>query len=165
MRVSVRAVCVCVCVRHSVSVCADVGVCVMCVCVSVFMCARVRARCRALSLFENGAPQVHSLHHRNTDIEPFAGLCMHPVEHLCVAPRVSCLAVCYARRRLRAGRYYFAAVCVSLSFYCSPFTFLWNGVHLLLAPAAGHSGFEDHWQARRCVRLLGWLLALSDTCG
>jgi len=24
--------------------------------------------------------QVHSLHHRNTDIEPFAGLCMHPVE-------------------------------------------------------------------------------------
>ena len=27
--------------------------------------------------------QVHSLHHRNTDIEPFAGLCMHPVEHLC----------------------------------------------------------------------------------
>ena len=27
--------------------------------------------------------QVHSLHHRNQDIEPFAGLCMHPVEHLC----------------------------------------------------------------------------------
>lgn len=26
--------------------------------------------------------QVHSLHHRNTDIEPFAGLCMHPIEHL-----------------------------------------------------------------------------------
>ena len=25
---------------------------------------------------------IHSLHHRNTDIEPFAGLCMHPVEHL-----------------------------------------------------------------------------------
>ena len=25
---------------------------------------------------------VHSLHHRNTDIEPFAGLCMHPIEHL-----------------------------------------------------------------------------------
>jgi hypothetical protein len=27
--------------------------------------------------------QVHSLHHRNQDIEPFAGLSMHPVEHLC----------------------------------------------------------------------------------
>ena len=26
---------------------------------------------------------VHSLHHRNQDIEPFAGLSMHPVEHLC----------------------------------------------------------------------------------
>ena len=25
---------------------------------------------------------VHALHHRNTDIEPFAGLSMHPVEHL-----------------------------------------------------------------------------------
>ena len=25
---------------------------------------------------------IHSLHHRNTDIEPFSGLCMHPVEHL-----------------------------------------------------------------------------------
>ena len=25
---------------------------------------------------------VHSLHHRNTDIEPFAGLSMHPIEHL-----------------------------------------------------------------------------------
>ena len=25
---------------------------------------------------------AHSLHHRNTDIEPFAGLAMHPVEHL-----------------------------------------------------------------------------------
>ena len=24
--------------------------------------------------------QVHSLHHRNTDIEPFAGLSMHPIE-------------------------------------------------------------------------------------
>jgi sterol desaturase/sphingolipid hydroxylase (fatty acid hydroxylase superfamily) len=28
---------------------------------------------------------VHSLHHRNGDIEPFSGMCMHPVEHMCVA--------------------------------------------------------------------------------
>lgn len=27
---------------------------------------------------------IHALHHRNTDIEPFAGLSMHPIEHLCV---------------------------------------------------------------------------------
>jgi hypothetical protein len=29
----------------------------------------------------------------------------------------------------------------------SPQAFLWNGVHLLLAPAAGHSGYEDHFSA------------------
>jgi sterol desaturase/sphingolipid hydroxylase (fatty acid hydroxylase superfamily) len=69
--------------------------------------------------------QVHSLHHRNTDIEPFSGLCMHPVEHL----------------------YYFACVAPSLVFYCSPFAFVWNGVHLLLSPAASHSGYEDHFQS------------------
>lgn len=69
--------------------------------------------------------QVHSLHHRNTDIEPFSGLCMHPVEHL----------------------YYFACVLPSLVFYCSPYALLWNGVHLLLSPAASHSGYEDHFQS------------------
>lgn len=69
--------------------------------------------------------QVHSLHHRNTDIEPFSGLCMHPVEHL----------------------YYYACVAPSLVFYCSPYAFVWNGVHLLLSPAASHSGYEDHFQS------------------
>lgn len=69
--------------------------------------------------------QVHSLHHRNTDIEPFSGLCMHPVEHL----------------------YYFACVAPSLVLYCSPYAFVWNGVHLLLSPAASHSGYEDHFQS------------------
>ena len=69
--------------------------------------------------------QVHSLHHRNTDIEPFSGLCMHPVEHL----------------------YYFACIAPSLVFYCSPYAFVWNGVHLLLSPAASHSGYEDHFQS------------------
>jgi sterol desaturase/sphingolipid hydroxylase (fatty acid hydroxylase superfamily) len=69
--------------------------------------------------------QVHSLHHRNTDIEPFSGLCMHPVEHM----------------------YYFACVLPSLVLYCSPFAFVWNGVHLLLSPAASHSGYEDHSQS------------------
>ena len=68
---------------------------------------------------------VHSLHHRNTDVEPFAGLSMHPVEHL----------------------FYYACVFPSLFLYASPFAFLWNGVHLLLSPGASHSGFEDHFQA------------------
>jgi len=70
--------------------------------------------------------QVHSLHHRNTDVEPFSGLCMHPIEHL----------------------YYYACILPSLVFFASPFAFLWNGVHLLLAPAASHSGWEDHFQVR-----------------
>jgi sterol desaturase/sphingolipid hydroxylase (fatty acid hydroxylase superfamily) len=69
--------------------------------------------------------QVHSLHHRNTDIEPFSGLCMHPVEHL----------------------YYYACILPSLVFHMSPYAFLWNGVHLLLSPAASHSGYEDHFQS------------------
>lgn len=69
--------------------------------------------------------QVHSLHHRNTDIEPFSGLCMHPVEHF----------------------YYFACALPSLVFYCSPFALVWNGIHLLLSPAASHSGYEDHFQS------------------
>ena len=68
---------------------------------------------------------VHSLHHRNTDVEPFAGLCMHPVEHL----------------------YYFACVAPSLYVFASPFAFMWNGVHLLISPAASHSGYEDHFQS------------------
>jgi len=68
---------------------------------------------------------VHSLHHRNTDIEPFAGLCMHPIEHL----------------------YYFACIAPSLYVFASPFAFMWNGVHLLISPAASHSGYEDHFQA------------------
>ena len=69
--------------------------------------------------------QVHSLHHRNTDVEPFSGLCMHPVEHL----------------------YYYACIAPSLLFICSPFAFLWNGVHLLVSPGASHSGYEDHFQS------------------
>jgi sterol desaturase/sphingolipid hydroxylase (fatty acid hydroxylase superfamily) len=69
--------------------------------------------------------QVHSLHHRNTDPEPFSGLCMHPVEHL----------------------YYYSCVLPSLVLTLSPYAFLWNGVHLLLSPAASHSGWEDHFQS------------------
>ena len=68
---------------------------------------------------------VHSLHHRNTDIEPFAGLCMHPIEHL----------------------YYYSCVGPSLLVFATPFAFMWNGVHLLISPAASHSGWEDHFQS------------------
>jgi len=69
---------------------------------------------------------VHSLHHRNTDPEPFSGLCMHPVEHLI---------------------YFSNALTPSLFIGLSPIVYMWNFMHLSLAPGAGHSGFEDHWQA------------------
>merc|ERR1719498_1383634 len=69
---------------------------------------------------------VHSLHHRDADPQPFSGICMHPVEHL----------------------YYFSnAFTPSLFLPLSPLVFLWNLVHLNFAPAAGHSGYEDHFQA------------------
>jgi hypothetical protein len=68
---------------------------------------------------------VHSLHHRNTDIEPFSGLCMHPIEHL----------------------YYYSCVGPSLYFTMSPFHAMWNLIHLLISPAASHSGWEDNMQS------------------
>eukprot|EP00039_Didymoeca_costata_P023340 m.6765 g.6765 ORF g.6765 m.6765 type:complete len:469 (-) comp3580_c0_seq1:124-1530(-) len=68
---------------------------------------------------------VHSLHHRNNDIEPFSGLCMHPIEHL----------------------YYFSCFAPSLISGLSPFILMWNGIHLLISPAASHSGWEDHFQS------------------
>ena len=65
---------------------------------------------------------VHAVHHRNTDIEPFSGICMHPIEHM----------------------YYFTSIAPSLYFRMTPFAFLWNGIHLIISPAASHSGYEDH---------------------
>jgi len=68
---------------------------------------------------------IHALHHRNTDIEPFAGLSMHPIEHL----------------------FYYSCLCLSLYIWGSPFLFMWNGVHLSISPSASHSGYEDHFQS------------------
>eukprot|EP00036_Acanthoecidae_sp_10tr_P012435 CAMPEP_0206285448 /NCGR_PEP_ID=MMETSP0106_2-20121207/103_1 /ASSEMBLY_ACC=CAM_ASM_000206 /TAXON_ID=81532 /ORGANISM="Acanthoeca-like sp., Strain 10tr" /LENGTH=438 /DNA_ID=CAMNT_0053715965 /DNA_START=24 /DNA_END=1340 /DNA_ORIENTATION=+ len=68
---------------------------------------------------------VHSLHHRNGDIEPFAGMAMHPVEHL----------------------YYFSCLAPSVWFAAHPIVMLFNGIHLVLSPACSHSGFEDHVQS------------------
>ena len=46
---------------------------------------------------------IHSLHHRNTDIEPFSGLSMHPIEHL----------------------YYFSCLGPSFLVYTTPFAFMY----------------------------------------
>ena len=70
---------------------------------------------------------VHSLHHRNTDPEPFSGMCMHPIEHL----------------------YYFSNAFTPALYVnnLSPFVFCWIFFHLTIAPACGHSGWEDHFQS------------------
>jgi len=69
--------------------------------------------------------QIHSVHHRNTDVEPFSGLCMHPLEHM----------------------YYFTCYGPCLLGGLHPFILFWMGVHSVIAPAASHSGYEDHFSA------------------
>ena len=76
---------------------------------------------------------IHSLHHRNTDVEPFSGLAMHPVEHMHYF-------TCYAP--LLVLPLYFGE-----TFVLSPFLVFWMGVHLVITPAASHSGYEDHFSA------------------
>ena len=68
---------------------------------------------------------IHSLHHRNTDIEPFSGLAMHPIEHL----------------------YYYTCYAPCLLGGFHPFVVFWMGVHVVISPAASHSGYEDHFSA------------------
>jgi len=72
---------------------------------------------------------VHSLHHRDTDPEPFSGLSMHPVEHV----------------------YYFSCIFVPTLFFMtdklSPFVFFWHVLHVSISPGADHSGFEGHFQS------------------
>jgi len=79
--------------------------------------------CHRLIHFRALYRYVHSVHHRNTDPEPFSGICMHPIEVF----------------------YYLSCSAAVLSFSCSPFIMTWIGLHALISPACSHSGFEDHW--------------------
>ena len=72
---------------------------------------------------------VHSLHHRNSDPEPFSGLTMHPVEHLYYYSNA-----------------FFPALYLS---GLSPFLFYWCFFQLAISPACGHSGWEDHFQSNQ----------------
>jgi sterol desaturase/sphingolipid hydroxylase (fatty acid hydroxylase superfamily) len=63
---------------------------------------------------------VHSLHHRNTNPGPWSGLSMHPVEHLL----------------------YFSAVAIHWVVPSHPIHAMFNSLHLMMAPAPGHAGFE-----------------------
>lgn len=63
---------------------------------------------------------VHKLHHNNVNPAPFSGLSMHPVEHL----------------------FYFSAVVLHWIVPSHPVHAIFNLVHLGLAPAGGHTGYE-----------------------
>ena len=63
---------------------------------------------------------VHKLHHKNINPGPFSGLSMHPVEHLL----------------------YFSAVVLHWIVPSHPVHTLYNLVHLGMAPAGGHTGYE-----------------------
>lgn len=107
---------------------------------------------------------VHKLHHRNADPEPFSGMTMHPIGKL-----QFCLALFSgfwkrpSNARLRshatltlsvpafsAEHLYYFSNAFTPSLYLSglsPLIFTWNFIHLTIAPGAGHSGWEDHFQA------------------
>jgi hypothetical protein len=85
---------------------------------------------------------VHSLHHRNADPEPFSGISMHPG----VCSRRSCLAP-FSPSAVEHLYYFSNAFIPALLMPTSPFVFVWLFVHLTFSPAAGHSGFEDHFQS------------------
>ena len=68
---------------------------------------------------------IHATHHHTSDIEPFAGLAMHPTEHL----------------------YYFSCYGPLLLMNVHPFVLFWMGFHTVITPAASHSGYEDHFSA------------------
>lgn len=65
--------------------------------------------------------RYHSLHHKSNNPGPFAGLSMHPVEHLL----------------------YYTCVLTPLVFCLHPLHFLFNKYHADLSPAPGHDGYDQ----------------------
>ena len=63
---------------------------------------------------------AHALHHRNTNVGPWSGLSMHPVEHLM----------------------FFSSVLVHLVVPASPVHILFHMQHQALTAASSHTGFE-----------------------
>ena len=63
---------------------------------------------------------VHALHHRNTNVGPWSGLSMHPVEHLL----------------------FFSSILVHFVVAASPVHILFHMQHQALTAATSHTGFE-----------------------
>ncbi len=65
---------------------------------------------------------VHSLHHRNVNVGPWAGVSMHPLEHVL----------------------YFSAPLMFLAIPANPYLITLTATYLLLSPAPSHSGFDRY---------------------
>lgn len=65
--------------------------------------------------------KYHSLHHKSNNPGPWAGLSMHPVEHLI----------------------YYTCVLTPMVFSLHPLHFLFNKFHADLSPAPGHDGYDQ----------------------
>ena len=63
---------------------------------------------------------VHALHHRNTNVGPWSGLSMHPIEHLI----------------------FFSAVLIHFLVAAHPIHILFHMQHQALTAATSHTGFE-----------------------
>lgn len=74
-------------------------------------------------LHTNALYRFHALHHRNTDIGPWSGLSMHPVEHL----------------------FYFGTVLIHFVVPTSPVHMIFHLMFYALLAVTTHTGFEGLW--------------------
>lgn len=76
--------------------------------------------------------RYHALHHRNTDVGPWSGLSMHPIEHVL----------------------YFGTVLIHFTFPSSPAHVICHLMFFALYPILTHTGFEGIWiSGQRRLRL------------
>jgi sterol desaturase/sphingolipid hydroxylase (fatty acid hydroxylase superfamily) len=76
---------------------------------------------------------VHSLHHRNTNVGPWAGLSMHPIEHLM----------------------YLGSVMIHLIIPANPLLLIYHLQYFSLSAATTHSGYEGLVAGGRNLLSLG----------
>lgn len=95
----------------------------------------------------------HGLHHRNTDVEPFSGLAMHPAEHLYYFTSIfiplifaGAGATTHQNSTNIDDETTFSYLQRVVSDFCiiSPMVFRYAAYLPVLVPGASHSGFEDH---------------------
>ena len=67
--------------------------------------------------------RFHALHHRNTDVGPWSGLSMHPIEHL----------------------FYFGTVIIHLVLPTAPVHVIFHLMFYALLAVTSHTGFEGLW--------------------